>query len=331
MMHPRGNFAYLYGYDNTIAAYGVDSATGKLGKIGSFAAVGGNSVSYFNIDPSGKFAYTYSPVVCVNSCRGVISIFGIEDTGKLTLVSSFEVADFSLIAINPKGGFVYINAGNSILTYRIQYDGNLVLAGSTDVNYHAQRITFDPNGRFAYITGCAICYSLNSSVYRIESNGVLTAVNDSDFISSVFSSSIVFDSSGIFAYRADGGIFGYNVDNLTGKLNPMAGSPFVSQGRSSTAVLVSENGGFAYELAGNGLSVYGIDGSTGVLNPIQGSPFGAGAYNFISPDPSGKFVFVGAGNPYNDGFRAFRIENTGALTQIFSASGMTFNGGIFFK
>lgn len=121
-----------------------------------------------------------------------------------------------------------------------------------------------------------------------------------------------------FAYVANGGggISGFTLDDASGALTPMPGSPFdpsvpvlhVStdpQGRFLLAV----NGDGVTDL--NTLSIYTIDASTGDLTPVASNPVvptGSDPW-CAAVDPSGQFVYVRC----DGSISAFRLNATSGL------------------
>ena len=123
--------------------------------------------------------------------------------------------------------------------------------------------------------------SNNVSVFSISGNGSLSPVPGSPFPAGGSPSSVTTDTNVIplkFAYvtiPASNEIAGYSIDQSTGALTPLAGSPFpVGVGPSSAAtrgtLLYVANAG------SNSMLVYSIDQNTGALTPVSGSPFPVG-------------------------------------------------------
>jgi 6-phosphogluconolactonase len=73
----------------------------------------------------------------------------------------------------------------------------------------------------------------------------------------------------------------YSVDDKTGALTPVPGSPFAT-GLYPNSVAVDPTARFVYVVAnvfsntGNIVSGYSIDHKTGALTPVPGSPFATG-------------------------------------------------------
>ncbi len=122
-----------------------------------------------------------------------------------------------------------------------------------------------------------------------------------------------------FAYVANAGSWNvstYTIDERTGALTQIAGSPFVT-GQNPISVVVSTNGKFAYvtNLFSNTVSAYTIDAETGGLTPVNGSPFAADTPYSMALSPNGRFAFV---TDYDSTtVSAFTINaETGALTPV---------------
>jgi len=102
---------------------------------------------------------------------------------------------------------------------------------------------------------------------------------------------------GQFVYVAnanDNNISGYGVDDTTGVLTPIPGSPFAT-GTFPRSVTVDPTSRFVYvaNLGDNSVSGFTINAATGALTSIPGSPFAAGSGPIcITVDPHGRFAYV---------------------------------------
>jgi len=123
-----------------------------------------------------------------------------------------------------------------------------------------------------------------------------------------------------YAYTANensNDISGYAVDNTSGALSGVVGSPFLgpSGPRDSVVELL---GKFLYVSNGgtNGVSAFAIDSATGTLVTISGSPFAGGSGpRGIALHPSGKFLYT-ANRSSND-VSGYAIDtDSGALTPV---------------
>jgi 6-phosphogluconolactonase (cycloisomerase 2 family) len=71
-------------------------------------------------------------------------------------------------------------------------------------------------------------------------------------------------------------ISGYAIDQSSGKLTPLAGSPFKGCG-IPIAVAIDPSGRFAYvAISKTGICAFAIDPNSGALTKVSGSPFGRG-------------------------------------------------------
>jgi len=105
-------------------------------------------------------------------------------------------------------------------------------------------ITVDPTGKFAYVTNYE---GFTVSGYEINpSTGGLTAVPGSPFAAGEGPTSVTVDPSGKFVYLSDdfangqqvNGVWAYGIDNATGTLTGLPGSPFLS-GAFTPSIVVS--------------------------------------------------------------------------------------------
>ena len=146
---------------------------------------------------------------------------------------------------------------------------------------------------------------------------------------SIFASSAVSSEIPKFAYVVNGlsnTISAYKIDETTGTLTPISGSPFETE-PGPLAVAVDPSGKFLYVTHSIvSISAYRIDDTTGVLSPVNGSPFitGVGVFpNDVAVDAFGKFAYVP--NAVDDTLSAFKIDTlTGVMTPV---SGSPFPAG----
>ena len=132
--------------------------------------------------------------------------------------------------------------------------------------------------------------------------------------------------SGDFLYVDDSlndTIDAFAVDQTTGALTPLSGSPFRATGKD-LSVAVDPLG--RYLFTGNwflaNISVFSI-GSSGTLAPVPGSPFftpfnthnDPGGGLVVASDPSGHFLYATAGQ-HNEVIGYTIDQSTGSLAQI---------------
>ena len=104
-------------------------------------------------------------------------------------------------------------------------------------------------------------------------------------------------------------VLGFQIDQQSGALTPVPGSPLVlGQQISGGEVVINPNGRFLYASAGDGLHVFSIDQASGLLTEVPGSPVlptsdpylkGIGHFGF---DATGRFMI-------NFGFSYVAVSN----------------------
>jgi 6-phosphogluconolactonase (cycloisomerase 2 family) len=343
---PSGKFAYVpnlganHGNGN-LSAYTIDSSTGALTAVPGSPFAGGLIPQFVTVHPNGKFAYV------TNGLSNNVWAYAIDATsGALTAVlgSPFAAGTAntapSSVTVDPSGRFAFVpsldgnTAVGTILAYTIDgttgaltpVTGSPVAAGT-----YPNVVTVDPSGKFAYVANID---SADISAYAINaSGGALTPIAGSPFAAggpNTFPRAVTVDPSGKFAYVAtgtvaSGNIWVYSINQTTGALTAIAGSPFAA-GNGAYIVAVDPSGSFAYvgNFYSNNVSAFAINATTGALTPVAGSPFATGGsfqgtmsivFAFVNLDPSGKFVYVA--NAGANSVSAFTINlTTGALTPV---------------
>ncbi len=184
------------------------------------------------------------------------------------------------------------------------------------------------------------------AVHRIEANsGRLVEIPESPFSVDTHSGdarspySISIHPSGRFVYVSArwGGVVAFAMDEQSGVLKLVPGSPFAAQKRTRS-VKVHPSGRFVYatNAHSNSISAYRVNDKTGALRPVSGSPFSTGAKQVVDPvsmhitdvppesggapfrvevHPSGNFIFVT--NWMGLSLSVFKVDTeSGVLTPI---------------
>ncbi|MCE9577983.1 MAG: beta-propeller fold lactonase family protein [Deltaproteobacteria bacterium] len=223
------------------------------------------------------------------------------------------------IAADPGGAFVYAVALNAaeVRGYRTQADGSLVPVSDTPpaTGDMPTNLTVDPEGRFVFVGHAG---EAAIRVYRIDpATGVLTALPAAT--TATGASFIAVEPGGRFVYASSvEGIRGYALDDATGALTEIEGSPFGATKVFSGAIMIHPGGKFLYNTGGN-LNGFAIDPESGALTALPGSPFAADVHGdpsalnlAIAPDGATLFATT---NPVDQTFLAYRVDaTTGALT-----------------
>ncbi len=185
------------------------------------------------------------------------------------------------------------------------------------------------NARFLYVSNSFINGLPNNGSqiigYSINSDGTLTPLSEPSpqFPFPVSIQGLATTPDGHFLYGADnsGGIFAFRVDNETGVLALIPGSPFTSG--TNPQLVVDPTGKFLYASDDDppgGILAFTI-GSTGALTPVPGSPFTIPTITIIpNSEPFGIVAtgsFVYAALSTTNRIAAFSVNSrTGALTPI---------------
>lgn len=225
------------------------------------------------IDPSGTYLYeAVQP--------GIWGFTINRQTGDLTEMLNMPIAstqNFDAIVIDQLGKFLYAYGGGQVFAYTIQTG----------------------TGQLSPVPGSPFGAAPSGQQFAIPADRMAVSQNDN------------------FLYVATStGIMAYTIDQATGALAMVSGSPFGGAAGPAFAI-VAPSSGFLYETiqqagaTSSPISGYSIDQTTGALSPIPGSPFapGCGADNLTSPI-SGKFLFAA-------GCGMYQINaSTGALTHL---------------
>lgn len=184
--------------------------------------------------------------------------------------------------ISPNNQFLYaanVSSG-TISTYRINSVTGALSAVGTAISSGAASpngLFFHPSGNFLYVTNQG---GNSVSGFSVANDGTLTAILGSPFASGGPSTlnGIVVHPSGKFLYVASmggaGGVLGYAVDDTSGALTVLAGSPFsnTNGGFNNTGdgITIHTNGLWLYMGLVNQkrVAAYEINTTTGALTGI---------------------------------------------------------------
>jgi 6-phosphogluconolactonase len=268
----------------------------------------------------------------------------IQSSGTLTAAQSVLVNnnDPMTMAIDPSGSFLFqtaIGGGapSGIFAYVInRSNGNLsVAAGSpylTSTPFYADVV--DQQGKFLYAFGSGGVYAFSIQA----GTGTLTQISGSPFAASASSNGtfpepatlLAVDQTNNFLYVSTStGIFGYTINQSTGQLTAIAGSPFGSGVSDSWAIVITPNNSYLYQLQSKtttNIYGYSINQTSGALTALSNSPFGAGQCG--SAVPSGtigipapdNMTIASAGKFMYDNCGIYSIDDSnGTLTQTSSS------------
>ena len=329
---PGANTDYLYVADlNQITKFAIDGSTGALSA--PSGVPGPNNAFSMTTDPNRKSLY-------VSDFTGhAIDAFSISTTdGSLATIngSPFPVGDSNGpggIVTDPAGNFLFVAfPGVTPYIYEFRRDANsgaLSLVGPPypfPAGMDPWDLVVHPTKNFLYADHFDENGDISAFTFDPVS-GLLTEVAGSPFPTQSNwpgPGRLAIDPTGKFLYVGLGGevnanhyVAGFSIDQTSGILTPLAGSPFAT-GSGPFHIAVDLSGKYLYTANSQDstISAFIIDATTGVLNPVSGSPFATGGYPFaIAIDSSGQFLYTG--NQSTRNISAFRINtNSGVLTPI---------------
>ncbi|HEY4974475.1 MAG TPA: beta-propeller fold lactonase family protein, partial [Steroidobacteraceae bacterium] len=286
---PNGAFVYTANVGAAdISIYSVNTTTGALTAAGTASTGVGSAPDAITVDPSGLF------VLAADSAGATLVVFQINQaTGALTQVAGSPFAtdlnaagNASSVTVDPSGHYVY--ASN-------EFDPTVGLAGYTfnsapgsgDLTQFSTWqvptgnapvwVTVDALDRFVYASN-----SQDGTVsgWTIGAGGALTAITGSPFGAGFTAGAqtgvIAIDPSGRYLYVTDTAndqLDAFTLDQTTGALTPMAGSPF-AVGNGAFGVAIDPSAQFLYvsNSFDASISMFTLSPSTGVPTAVPGSP-----------------------------------------------------------
>ena len=296
---PLNRYLYVpnFGSDN-LSVFTVNASSGALTLVGPFNTGGGPQAA--SLDSQGRFVWVN------NVTAGTVSMFFINLNGSLTLAAgnplnplptgaSPQRVTFRTLGLKLFTFVANAGSGNVSVFEVRQTDGGVVgspagspfAAGTTP-----STVVVDPSGQFALVANSG---SDNVSVYTINSaigplTGALTVVQNPDpltltpnfFPAGTNPQTVTVHPSGNFVYVANAvsnDVTAYTLNQTTGVLAQVAGSPFTTGGANPQRVTIDSAGKFAFVSNKNSdtIAVYSINQTTGVLTSVTGSPFPTGA------------------------------------------------------
>jgi len=291
----------------------------------------------------GTSSRTSNILLATSQGATLIDSFGVNlNTGVLTQIHTAGQVPSgtspSAIILDSTGSTAYVanvpisnptTSPGTISAYTVKSDGTLATVGSNvAAGANPIAMTMDPSGKFLFVVNQS---SNNVSVYSIGSPGSLTQVSGSPFATGTAplppSNALpapagVAVSAGNFVYIANQGqdtISAFTLNTTTGKLTPVAGSPFAAgtspsglgalHTTSNVDVLFSANQG------SNNVSVFNIN-TDGSLAEVTGSPYSAGLGPVaLIADPTRSFLYVA--DRTSNQVSGYKVSpGTGALTAI---------------
>lgn len=216
--------------------------------------------------------------------------------------------------------FVYVtNGGNTVTGFSLDpstgASSPLAQGAVTVGDGFPHSLAHDPQGRFLFVSAQADRPHGNQvghdevASFRINpADGSLTPVGTPTILTNP-AGAIVVSADGRFLYMSlIQGILVFSIDQGSGALALVKGSPFVIDPNTATlnvqaALAIDPQGRFLYQaqtgnFGGVGqVAVYALNRGTGIPTPVAGSPFETSPTPFFAEtnaaDPLGRFVFTG--------------------------------------
>jgi 6-phosphogluconolactonase (cycloisomerase 2 family) len=283
-VNPAATFLYTSdASSNALDGYSIGTDGTLTALSGSpFSVPGNGGVFALAIDPAGKFVYA-----AVNN-SGPIAGFSIGADGSLSAIqgSAFQSGTTPVaLTVSPSGNFLYaVDQFAGTFAYSISStSGALTLVSGSPFAVGIQSIAITPDGKYLYgIADDSFVYA-----YSIDgTTGALTTLSSSPFPtgSTEYAFQILVEPKGKFLYtynmtgNADSTISALSIDDATGNLSLVTGSPFAATGTLffAASLTTDPDGKFLYASCSSGscgVAGFNIDTTTGALSPIAGSPF----------------------------------------------------------
>lgn len=212
----------------------------------------------FRVDPASGALRLVAAIDAPPGERGRLSVASVHPTGRR--VHSIEAS----YALSPSG--------------TVLLDG---LGGFTAIDQAA-----DPLGRFLFRYWQDGQFFRGLRTYRLDprTGRPLGQAVEHDGYAAV---GLSVDTGGRFLYgTVAAGIAGWGIDQASGALTPLPGSPFPGTGIDSA---VKPSGGYLYVSGAGGLSSFAIDPGTGAITPVTTVAAPPGA---LVSDPASRFLYV---------------------------------------
>ncbi len=246
-----GKFAYVGGLnDGSIHVYSVDQSSGTWTEISPSnyqPSSGGTSVYAVAIDPNNKFLYESQ------RDSSFVNIW-IRDpnSGMITPQASSPFQTGALttdVSVSADGKYLFVPQYevSHVMAYSISSGGSpLPLPSSPlDAGNAPGRAVIDPQDRFVFVLNTGAYNGGPPSVQAFKFDTAtrqITAVPNSTF--TVYAAGqLVIDATGKFLYAlGNQQTMGWSIDQTTGALSPLSGSPFKITGTAGLVVQQSAGG-----------------------------------------------------------------------------------------
>jgi 6-phosphogluconolactonase (cycloisomerase 2 family) len=242
-------------------------------------------------DPTSmQFSYASFMYIASQETPGKVYAYAQHPTtgALLTIAGSpFSIAGHNSsygVVIHPNNRFLYAAnvASSTVSIYSIDPQTGALTAVGTPVasgGSGANGLFFHPSGNYLYVTNA---WGNSVSGFSVAADGLLTALPGSPYATTGATTinGVVVSNAGKYLYAAsmggNGGVVAYTIDQSTGVLTTIPGSPFINSLGGDTSnpgdgIGIHPNGQWLYMgLVGlRKISGWSIDSTTGVLTPIE--------------------------------------------------------------
>lgn len=309
----------------------------------------------------GKYVYVVAQVTqqifgySISSSGGLSALSGFP----MTVTGMGGIADESynqqVVITNPAGTLLFISefANETILVYQIGTSGQLTLASafSTLPLLEPQNMAMDGQGRFLYVAESSSDHEDTFIMgYAVSSTGQLTEISGSPFSMQPCCWEMAGDGTGKYLVGISGktaslygtdddSIYVYSIDQTSGALSTVSGSPFLTQYAPFNIVLqpipVTGTSQLVYSFSVNDeatgtnpIEGFQLNTSTGQISELSDSPFTSLSVETAwgQFDPSGDFLFYYTGTAPTVGLGAMSVGSDGSLTALGAAVALTTPG-----
>lgn len=301
-LDPTGRFLYVANQQSQdVTGFSVDASTGALTELPGSPFRIGNSPEAIGIDPTGRFLY----VSAIGTQGQSTYVFMIDaSTGVLSAgPGSPEGLSATAFTFGPIEGLEYLSQGspnpgrsNPILVCSVDFNSGLLspVGSGQPASGGATVATVSPSGSLLFSVDPV---TSRLDAFAVSSDGVgLAEVSGSPYLVPFNPYSLVVHPSGNFLYvvnenepyqttetpsQYDGNISIYSVDQGSGALTPVSGSP-VAAGINPLSIVVDPSGRFAYTtstVCTSGFTGFAqimgfsVDETSGILTPFSSMPW----------------------------------------------------------
>jgi 6-phosphogluconolactonase (cycloisomerase 2 family) len=326
-------FSYIANQNSdSVSAFTLDARSGAMTEVPGSPFDSGDKPTLLSLHPTAPFLYAMN-----ESDASIIAYTINANNGALTQVSSMATGSSPrAFSIDASGHFAYVAASGSgeLFTFAIdQTAGALSEVANSRVAIGTSfgGMALERNGRFVYSFDSA---AGTISAFAINANtGVPAAITGSPFTAGTNIALLDVHPNGRFIYAKRGpqtqvqanGVAVFSIDETTGALSEIAGSPFDASA-NPLAITFDPTGTrmYAGHLLVQGtpefnVRAYSVNPNTGALTVIDGSPFASPAFpSSLDVDSTGTYLYVA--NIQSNQLTAYRIDNgDGSLAQLSSS------------